>query len=50
MAADSTAICNHALMKMGQDLIDSISGTDVLEQKCNLIYTGGSFADVDTTA
>jgi hypothetical protein len=39
MATSSTAICNHALMKMGQDLIDDIAGTDVLEQKCNLIYT-----------
>jgi hypothetical protein len=39
MAADSTAICNLALNRMGQPTIDSISGTDVLEEKCNLIYT-----------
>jgi hypothetical protein len=39
MAADSTAICNLALNRMGQPSIDSISGTSVLEEKCNLIYT-----------
>jgi hypothetical protein len=39
MAADSTAIANLALSRMGQDLIDSISGTSALEEKCNLIYT-----------
>ncbi len=38
MAADSTAVCNLALGIMGQDLIDSIDGTSVLEQKCNLFY------------
>ena len=39
MATNSTAICNLALMKMGQDLIDDIAGSDVLEEKCNLLYT-----------
>jgi hypothetical protein len=39
MAADSTTICNLALNRMGQPTIDSISGTDVLSEKCNLIYT-----------
>ena len=39
MATDSTAICNLALLKMGQNLIDDIAGSDVLEEKCNLIYT-----------
>ena len=39
MAADSTAICNLALSRMGQDLIDDIAGTDTLSEKCNLLYT-----------
>ena len=38
MAATETAICNLALAKMGQDLIDDIDGTDVLEEKCSLLY------------
>lgn len=38
MAASETAICNLALMGMGQDLIDDIDGTDILEEKCALIY------------
>lgn len=39
MATDSTAIANLALSRMGQDLIDDIAGSDVLEEKCNLLYT-----------
>ena len=39
MVTDSTAVCNLALSRMGQDLIDSISGTDTLSEKCNLLYT-----------
>ncbi len=38
MATDSTAICNLSLTKMGQNVIDSISGTDTLSVKCNIIY------------
>lgn len=38
MAASETVICNLALMGMGQDLIDDIDGTAVLEEKCALIY------------
>ena len=39
MATDSTAISNLSLSRMGQDLIDSITGTDSLSEKCNLLYT-----------
>jgi hypothetical protein len=39
MAATSTAICNLALNRCGQPTIDDISGSDVLEEKCNLLYT-----------
>ncbi len=38
MAADSTTICNLALLRMGQSVIDDISGTDTLSVKCNTIY------------
>ena len=39
MAADSTAIANLALSRMGSDLIDSITGTDALSEKCSLLYS-----------
>ena len=39
MAATSTVICNLALNRMGQPTIDAITGTDVLSEKCSLIYT-----------
>ena len=38
MAATETAICNLALQRMGQALIDSIDGTSVNELKCNNIF------------
>ena len=38
MAATETAICNQALLKMGQAPIDDIDGTDVQEEKCAIIY------------
>ena len=39
MATDSTAICNLSLARMGQELIDDIDGTDILEEKCKLLYS-----------
>jgi len=39
MATDSTAICNMSLSRMGQDLIDGITGTDALSEKCSLLYS-----------
>ncbi len=38
MAATETAVCNLALQRMGQEQIDDIDGTNVLEVKCNAIY------------
>ncbi len=38
MAATETAICNLALQRMGQALIDSIDGTSVNEVKVNNIF------------
>jgi len=38
MASTETAICNLALMRMGQSLIDDIDGTTALEEKCTLVF------------
>ncbi len=38
MAITETSICNQALMRMGQDLIDDIDGSDVLEEKCAVVF------------
>lgn len=38
MAVTETAIINLALLRMGQSLIDSIDGADVLSVKCNAAY------------
>jgi hypothetical protein len=38
MATTETAICNQALLKMGQQPIDDIDGTDAIEEKCAIIF------------
>jgi hypothetical protein len=38
MASTETNVCNLALIKMGQETIDSIDGTDALEVKCGLLF------------
>ncbi len=38
MANTETSLCNLALLRMGQNLIDDIDGSTQLEKKCNLIF------------
>lgn len=39
MTISSTNICNQSLTRIGSQVIDSISGTDTVSVKCNLLYT-----------
>ena len=38
MAATETAVVNLSLMKMGQAVISSISGADIISVKCNTVF------------